>query len=147
MVRVPHARGPDPGSGLETGGAAATLSLANLGRRYLGPRVRGSLAIALCAVGEIAMQKALLISIVVLMSLSGASATAMPFGLLPPAPPDVMSVSMGCGPGWTQDPYTHRHPTGGVYYGYHRYYHPHYHGSYYTSDLPMRELQWLWNDP
>ena len=58
-----------------------------------------------------------------------------------------MSVAMGCGPGWTQGPYRHWHPTGGVYYGYHRYYHPHYHGSYYTSDLPMRELQWLWNDP
>jgi hypothetical protein len=93
------------------------------------------------------MQKALLTSIVVLLSLSGAPAKAMPFGLLPASPPDVMSVSMGCGPGWTQGPYRHWHPTGGVYYGYHRYYHSHYHGYYYTSDLPMRELQRLWNDP
>jgi hypothetical protein len=93
------------------------------------------------------MQKALLTSIVVLLALSGAPAKAMPFGLLPGAPPDVTSVSMGCGPGWTLRPYRHSHPMGGAYYAYHRYYHPHYHGYYYTSDLPMRELQWLWNDP
>jgi hypothetical protein len=89
------------------------------------------------------MQKALLTSIVVLFGLGGASANAMPFGLLPGAPPDVMSVSMGCGPGWTLRPYRHSHP----HYAYRRYYQPHYYGYYDTSDLPMRELQLLWNDP
>ena len=93
------------------------------------------------------MQKALLTSIVVLLALSGAPAKAMPFGLLLGAPPDLMSVSMSCGPDWTQGPCRHWHPTRGVYYGYHRHYHPHYHGYYNTSDLPMRELQRLWNDP
>jgi hypothetical protein len=92
------------------------------------------------------MQKALLTSIVALLSLSGAPAKSMPFGSLPGAPPDVVSVSMGCGPGWTRRPYRHSRPMC-AYYAYHRYYHPHYHGYYYTSDLPMRELQLLWNDP
>jgi hypothetical protein len=94
------------------------------------------------------MQKAFLSTVVALLGLiGGAPAKAMPLGLLPGTPPDVMVVSMGCGPGWTQGPYRHRHPTGGAYYAYHRYYHPHYHGYYDTSDLPMRELQLLWNDP
>jgi hypothetical protein len=45
--------------------------------------------------------------------------------------------------GVTLRPYRHSHP----HYTYHQYYHPHYYGYYDTSELPMRELQLLWNDP
>ena len=91
------------------------------------------------------MQKALLTSIVVLFGLGGSSANVRCRSAycLGDAARDVMSVSMGCGPGWTLRPYRHSHP----HYAYRRYYHPHYYGYYDTSDLPMRELQLLWNDP
>jgi hypothetical protein len=97
--------------------------------------------------GRIVMQKTLSTSIVVLLGVSGAPAKAMPFGSLPGAPPDVISVGMGCGPGWARRPYGHGHLTGGLYYGYRRYDHPHHHRYYYTSDQPTRDRQWLWNDP
>jgi hypothetical protein len=93
------------------------------------------------------MQKALPMWVMVLLGLSEGPAEAMPFGSLSGAPPEVSLVGMGCGPGWTQTPYGHRHPAAGLYYGYGRYHHPHYRGYYYTSDQPTRDLQWLWNDP
>ena len=87
----------------------------------------------------------LLTLLLALWGLSGAPANAMPFGSLPVAAPNIMRVAMDCGPGWTRTPYGHCHPMGHKYYGYRRYYHPYYHK--YTSDLPTRDLQWLWNDP
>jgi hypothetical protein len=47
----------------------------------------------------------------VLLGLSGTPAKALPFGSLLSAPPDVISVATGCGPGRTRS-YRHWHPRG-----------------------------------
>ena len=93
------------------------------------------------------MQKTLPTSMAVLLALIGVPAKAMPFGSLPAAPPEVISVGMGCGPGWARRPYGHGHLTSGSYYGYGRYRHQHFHGYYYSADLPTLDRERLWNDP